>query len=96
MFSSSSASWSSARSSCQSLGGDLVTIKSSAESSFISSRVSGHYWIGASDSAVEGILIFFICIKVGAREVKRLEVCVKVRHVVYSSHSIQTLSTFFY
>ena len=54
-FSNATNSWSGARNSCQSLGADLATIKTSHEAAFVASKISPRYWIGASDISVEGI-----------------------------------------
>ena len=54
-YSSTSLSWSAARSECQRVGADLVTIKSYTQSAFIISRILEPYWIGATDASVEGM-----------------------------------------
>jgi hypothetical protein len=50
--------WSQARSSCQSMGMDLVKIADGGENAFVSNVAnniaSGSWWIGANDQAVEG------------------------------------------
>lgn len=50
------ASWLEAEAYCESLGGHLATISSKEENEVISSNLSsGHYYIGATDIAVDGV-----------------------------------------
>ena len=60
MFSTSSQSWSTAKTSCMNSGATLATIKTKKQSDFVIARASGHYWIGASKYG--GNIIVLICI----------------------------------
>ena len=54
-LSTTTLSWSAARSECQRVGADLVTIKSYTQSAFLVSKVSESHWIGVTDASVEGM-----------------------------------------
>jgi GEVED domain/HYR domain/Lectin C-type domain/Secretion system C-terminal sorting domain len=54
------ATWSSANSLAQSVGGQLVTIESSAENNWLASALgnAGNYWLGLNDVATEGTFVW--------------------------------------
>lgn len=50
--------WFDARLSCIREGGDLLSIEDQSEQDFISRRRNGSYWIGLSDTQVEGVFVW--------------------------------------
>jgi RHS repeat-associated protein len=47
-------SWSSARSSCQAVGMDLVAVETQAEDAFVSTLIDRHVWLGGTDAGTQG------------------------------------------
>ena len=52
------ATWLAARDDCQDWGGDLVVIESQQEDTFLTARMTGNIWIGASDRNLEGTVVW--------------------------------------